>query len=88
MISKNISDIYICISKLFSQFGCYNIDDFYSVYHGSVTKNCNDMNILLTKYFHPYKHTFTNGKLAILVKILVQENLINFTSVKQTKYNI
>tara|TARA_Y100000768_G_C23990935_1_gene692852 strand:+ start:4039 stop:7230 length:3192 start_codon:yes stop_codon:yes gene_type:complete len=67
-IKKYLIDIYICISKLFSQFGCYNIADFYLVYFGTMFNNCSDMNILLANYFHPYKihihkwETGNNGK--------------------------
>ena len=58
-IKKYLADIYVCISKIFSQFGCYNISDFYTVHYGDNANNyklpVDDMTNLLTKYFHPYK---------------------------------
>jgi len=56
--NADLVDIYVAVTKIFCQFGCYNIDDFYSVYLGdNRTLQHADMNTLLVKHFHPYKIT-------------------------------
>ena len=63
-IKNYLLDIYICISKLFSQFGCYNIADFYSAYGVEETTPQNAMGNIISTYFHPYSiniHKWESG---------------------------